>query len=454
MQRGRNKEERAEKKIQEEIRRRVLDESRKLEERRESLEDERFRQEALEEMSGLSREEIERISREVRSQFGEMKRKPKKARSSTKAGQKTAGGKLSRKNGCLIFLGGTALIFAAVFIIPMIGSRDVPADVVRRAKTENEGALINAAREGNLEMVMFLVEKEKTRVNIEQGGYAHPLIHYGRGGTPLENAAFGGHQEVVEYLVSKGADAAHRAESGYGALSWADGPGDRPAARFLGVRTAEAFPEDSPVRKLWQRGITYSGYGFIKSVKENDIEAVGLFLEAGMDVNCTVNAEFTALTEAVAAEKHEMVRLLVNRGEGLRKDDVNRNLLKAADRNNLEMVKALMDGGADVNFRIGSYDPVLFKAGDPEVIRYLLENGADPNVTVGNSTKLIMVLYSVFYNGHRPESLEVVKMLLGHGADPNIGYVGNRHDQNAQYFVKRIPNKEYERLLSEAGGSK
>ena len=88
-------------------------------------------------------------------------------------------------------------------------------------------------------------------------------------------------------------------------------------------------------------------------------------------------------------------------------------LIEAADNGHVDMVKLLIENGADVNLKGEAwYGPLHAAAanGHIEVVKILLENGADVNIFHQNKP-----LHNAAMNGH----IEVAEILLDNGADIN-----------------------------------
>ena len=88
-------------------------------------------------------------------------------------------------------------------------------------------------------------------------------------------------------------------------------------------------------------------------------------------------------------------------------------LIEAADNGHMDVVKLLIENGADVNLKGEAwYGPLHAAAakGHIEVVKILLENGADVNIFHQNKP-----LHYTAMNGH----IEVARILLAHGADIN-----------------------------------
>ncbi len=92
----------------------------------------------------------------------------------------------------------------------------------------------------------------------------------------------------------------------------------------------------------------------------------------------------------------------------------------AADFGNLELVKALVALGADVNQRGGTFGgtPINLAAskGHKEVLEFLLGCGAE----LDESEPERNPLFSAIYGGH----IEIVRLLLDAGINHRISYTG------------------------------
>ncbi len=87
-------------------------------------------------------------------------------------------------------------------------------------------------------------------------------------------------------------------------------------------------------------------------------------------------------------------------------------IVQAAVNGNIEIVKLLLEYGADPNFCQRNGETALADAanrGDTKLVNYLLEHGADPNVPTPIGTPLALA-----------DGIGVMRELLEHGADPNI----------------------------------
>jgi ankyrin repeat protein/beta-lactamase regulating signal transducer with metallopeptidase domain len=137
--------------------------------------------------------------------------------------------------------------------------------------------------------------------------------------------------------------------------------------------------------KLGLLRVDYSADSFVKQAAEGDTIAVKTFLDAGMEIDSRDASGFTALIKAVQMKKTETAQSLLAAG-------ANPNLTKtsgtpqgsalsfAAENGDLQTMKALIAGGADVALRAGDPPaPPLVSAaagGQRDAVTLLLDSKA------------------------------------------------------------------------------
>ena len=201
-------------------------------------------------------------------------------------------------------------------------------------------------------------------------------------------------------------------------------------------------PEKARIQ-IAQMGMEYTADTFIETARKGDIQAVGLFLRAGMDPNVRNNAgksdqdRESAVMWAAAKGHLDLVRLLRAKGASLdeamswaigheqkqvldfmfesnpEQNAINLGLLAAAGKGAIDIVRTLLDKGAESNsinralqYAAGGYSPNI------ELVRLLLSKGADVNPKNGEETPLFSVAARL--------NVELVNLLIAHGADVNI----------------------------------
>ncbi|KAJ5339447.1 hypothetical protein N7452_006175 [Penicillium brevicompactum] len=145
----------------------------------------------------------------------------------------------------------------------------------------------------------------------------------------------------------------------------------------------------------------------------NNIDAVRVLLEAGVDPNSKKDGIYTPLCSAIRDDRPEIITLLLSYG-------ANPNLMaseypawKCITHNRLKYLPALVEAGADLHNPQGIVECAV-QLNNSTAMHWLVEEGgADPNSR--NDQGHTAVTTAIREN--RPE---VLQWLLAHGADPNI----------------------------------
>jgi ankyrin repeat protein len=242
--------------------------------------------------------------------------------------------------------------------------------------------------------------------------------------TPLMYAAAAGTLDAMKLLLDRGADVDAQNASGGTVLMW-------------------SAPDAGKVRLLLDRGAhvniaSKSGRTalMLAAFSPSSGDAVRLLLSKGADVNTEDRGGMTALMAAAGSNNFPAVRMLVEAGA-----DVNHRggfpqniqritpLMVAAGTGNLSAVQLLLEKGARADavsdrenlprvkngsVAAGGFTPLLRAAtyGPPDLVKALLNAGADVNAAdVRGMTPLMLAATTDRLNP------EIIKVLLAHGAD-------------------------------------
>ena len=319
-------------------------------------------------------------------------------------------------------------------------------DLLLKAKADAKGSepsgetvLMSCARTGSLGAVEQLLAAgaEPNSAEVDSGQ------------TALMWAAAGGHWEIVDLLIGAGADVNASSSGKFTPLMFAARTGDLKSAELLLDAGAEvnAATEDglSPllIASASLDAITGSDYRLV--VEESQHESVGaLLLDRGADVTQGDQYGMTALHYAVEMNKPSLLKALLKRDadpnaqltQGLpfrRGDYVGREAYDgaspfwlAARLGNVEMMRELLDAGADPELRQAwGVTPTMVAAGVTQT-----------DSRIANEEKLIQALellvleiktdiHSVDRSGqtavHGAANVsgnEIIKFLVAEGADP------------------------------------
>jgi uncharacterized protein len=252
--------------------------------------------------------------------------------------------------------GETPLTLACANGNPSIAGKllDAGADA-NAGRWNGETPLMIAARSGNPRLVRLLLDH----------GAKIDAVEARKGQDALMGAAAAGHAEAVDVLVKAGAKANGTSKAGFSPLIFAAQNGD--------VRTVEGL------------------------------------LAAGADAEYAAPPGMTALLVAMGSRKLKVAELLMARGGAnvtARDRDGNTLLHSAAQLGDLDMAKALITKGADVNAKTekpqggrggnrgpsGGQTPLMLaaRANHVDVMHALIAAGADPKLKAQDGTTLLM----------------------------------------------------------------
>ena len=269
-------------------------------------------------------------------------------------------------------------------------------------------------------------------------------------GSASEYRVIGADEQAVRDLIAKGAAVNARDHEGWTALlcaanNWADQPalfefliakGADVDARLNDGRTAlmlaARLGKEGRIRVLIAKGASVSARAadgttalMIASTIQWDDAAITilkLLVAKGADVNARDNEHHTAADRAALAGYLERAMLLADSGTRFanRANFLtlarNHALLREIEQGDLTRANALLDQGADANFRDSGGRTLLMIASNQEYssarATLLLAQGADANLADSHGETALMAAADRY-------NPEIVQLLLEHGADAN-----------------------------------
>jgi len=360
-------------------------------------------------------------------------------------------------------VGATPMYIAAVNGSPVIIEKLIAAGVDPNAPllSSKETALMVAARTGKPEAVKVLLDRG-AQVNVKESL---------RGTTALMWAAEQGHAAVIKLLAERGANVAE--------LSTATIPKNG---------RGNGDDDDDVQMAIPIGGLT----SLIFAAREGNMDAVQALVAAKADVNQQAADGSTSLLVAVLNGNYDIAVYLMNQGASpnvtnrkgwtpLYQAVKNRNLevgavplmKTGAMTDELELIKIILDKGADTNIRAkanfqgrnGQGGTWMKEAGatafvrasmngDITVMRMLLPYGADPNIPTDDRTTAIMALAGVgfaegfIFHHSEKETMEGLRLLLELGGDVNAA---NDRGLTALHGAAHRGDDNVVRVLAEQG---
>lgn len=279
-------------------------------------------------------------------------------------------------------------------------------------------------------------------------------------GEQLMEAVSQGNLTEVERLLNMGADSNTRNECGRTALMESAWAGNTDIAKLLLDKGANIDEKDDVGKTP-----------LIRAVETGYSETARLLLERGADPNVAEADGWTPIRAAVLRSDPDLVKLMVDHGakktlqiaamigdtSGIRylitnEADINEidvlgrtALSNAVAANNPEIVKLLLDNGADANLHISDRVLPLLDAvfnRQIEIVRLLLNH----NIDVNKKHPIGWTALSVAVSSEQPE---IVEMLLDKGADPSLGH--NKYGSPALSDAFRTEQSSVARMLLEKG---
>jgi len=293
--------------------------------------------------------------------------------------------------------------------------------------TESEAVGIHkAALKGDLAIVKTFLKKDAQLVNADDMNNKEPL-HW---------AAEKGHLQVVEFLISKGADVNAKNVEDETPLHYSAGYGYIDVVKLL-------VSKGAAINEKTKQGHTPLSYAAMR----NQVDIIKFLITNGADVTVNSQNSSTLLHHCAWEGSKEMIEMLISKGiPADAKNDFGRTPLQnAAMRGNLEAAKALLAKGADVNHKGEEDWPPLYlavKRGHKDLVPLLLESGASVDVKQEKSQQTPLHLAAVQGYG------EIAAILLDKGAAPNAKD-GNGH--TPLYYACRYGNKKAAKILISKG---
>uniref|UniRef100_A0A0G4GH36 Uncharacterized protein n=1 Tax=Chromera velia CCMP2878 TaxID=1169474 RepID=A0A0G4GH36_9ALVE len=276
-------------------------------------------------------------------------------------------------------------------------------------------------------------QRKVVEMLVSRGANVTPGVFEDVGHSALDLAVMHGRKGVVELLIDQ------EKEAGETALHKASERGDRKMVEFLLSQhaTVDAVDNEGLTPLLYAAGVS--------------LEVVKLLLENGATIPTTGSEWRSSLIRAVETGKVELVKFLLEKGADVNvqtKADVDRTVLhEAAGLGNVEIVELLLSHGATLDpvDQCGG-TPLFYAAGASlKVVELLLEKGATIPTTDSD-------LASPLGNAACGGKGHIVKYLLQKGTDVNVQTKRNE-GMTALHVAAKFGKREMAQLLLDEGAN-
>ncbi|PUU75248.1 ankyrin repeat-containing domain protein [Tuber borchii] len=237
--------------------------------------------------------------------------------------------------------------------------------------------------------------------------------------------------------------------------------------KYVAERGALEGLEELSSNKLDSRIVKFHGGELQTAVAEGDLDAVQRLINSGADVNAPPSRDDTPLLAAISAKNPDIVKLLLENGAEvnyLPDAPTQGPLQRAANKGNMQIIRMLLDAGADVNGQSqkpGHTGTALYEASGwvgIDVVEMLLEKCANCDIIGGiYGTPLQRAAYPNIEGGYfwtalqaavipsRYRNHEILDILLERNVDVNA--VGGDYGTAIQAAASSGDESVVEKLL-------
>jgi len=295
------------------------------------------------------------------------------------------------------------------------------------AQNKLEDKLHSSIRNGEIEMVKKIIEKDNSVINATNHLNSTPLalaasldkldicnylidnnanldaknIH---GSTALHYAALHGQLDLVKKMINKGAKVNIENNRGRSPIHYAAYSGNLELLKYLESKGLDMAPAKSDQSSI----VHWACHG-------GNVDMVNFLLKNGYTIDAVDNGGHSVLHWAASGNSIEMIKFLVEEKgmDIMSTSQSGTSVIQSAEAGkNVEIIKYFLTKGFEIDdkFENGeSFIHIAGSIGDVDFIKYVLENGADVNST---SKRGQTALNSAAFSGN----VEVVELLMDNGA--------------------------------------
>lgn len=181
--------------------------------------------------------------------------------------------------------------------------------------------------------------------------------------------------------------------------------------------------QENSLYELKRREIPYTENDFIVQIKMGHLDAVRLFLDAGMSPDARGGLGWPAIMQASAHGRLAIATLLLKGGASVDATDKDGQtaLIIAARHGHADIVKLLLKRGAAPNRKTEHSGSTALNwavtEGHADAVTALLDGGADVNLKDKEGAPPLVCAVS-------RRKIQIMKLLINRGADVNVEYKG------------------------------
>ncbi|MTB53549.1 ankyrin repeat domain-containing protein [Lewinella sp. W8] len=253
------------------------------------------------------------------------------------------------------------------------------------ARLEGSSALHVAAEEGNLDILMHMVENLGADINERDE----------RGRTPISYAAEEDEDGIVIYLMKAGADLSIADDRGKMPIDYAV---EEDASTIISVFTKDRSAELPPLREDM----------LFEASKNGNVDLLVQLIDEGFNVNTLNQYQRTPLMEAVRESEVAAASLLLESGAKVNLQDENNHtaMTMAVREGDPAMMRMLIDAGADLKHTTS--------------IKHVAINTVDKKAS--QAQMVVHENAGLLFLAVNEEEDKSITLLIDESADPNVGH--------------------------------
>jgi ankyrin repeat protein len=277
----------------------------------------------------------------------------------------------------------------------------------------HDDELIKAAVKGDYPAALIAVESGADINLKDKNGF-----------TPLMISSNFGHERIVKLLIRRGADINLKAENGDTALSIAEAKKHHEIAELIKKKTIDLNGEADDLM------------GNAPDGRDNPVGGDGGADKSGggpEKLSGSVNEGRSASKGAGPAVKSEAVRRLPKGLTREKREELNKEMLEAALKGDMESVENFFDEGADINARTHDGMTVLIFAvnqNSKDMYDFAIKNGADINICDASGNNALLCSFA-------KDNRSICEQLVSMGA-----IVDAKSEKTRDIFIRAVKNKD------------